>query len=76
MYPFGATPNGLFCFSFASRSSEARDPDPESSVSGVLDIGPMSDRVVNPDAPRPKPATYPFGAWLLRNDMVVVALLC
>ena len=42
------------------------------SALGPSLAGPMSDRVVNPDAPRPRPATYDAGAVWVKN----ASLLC
>lgn len=37
------------------------------SALGPSLAGPMSERVVKPDAPRPRPATYEAGAVIVRN---------
>ena len=62
------------------RAIAARDPEAASPsvacapMGGAGAPGPMSERVVNPVAPRPRPATYPGGGFMPWNEGALPAI--
>ena len=59
--------SGSWNCSGSASSSSPRPSFSAGAASSASRAGPISDRVVNPDAPLPSPATYDLGATIFRK---------